>query len=359
LYRRAIWKKLAKSSFFEIEFFFNLYNPMGVKPFQEFQDFSNYSKLHFCKGVWFFNKILFWQTRIVNAALMSKYDTIILGGDMYNLSIWLSAVISRLRKKKVVFWSHGFYGNELFLKKLIRHVFYCISNDHLLYSELAKERMIKKGFKKENLHVVYNSLEFKNQNRFYKKLKKEKNTISFFENNSLPLLIYTGRLIKEKKVDLLINAVIELNNEDKKYNLLIVGDGPKRQYLESLLKKSSSHNIFFYGSCYNEEEISRLIFFSNLMVSPGNIGLAAIHSLTYGTPVLTHNNLLNQMPEVESIKENINGNLFIENSLESLKLEIKKSISFNFNKKKCRKIVKKKYNANFQIKVLNSVINQL
>ena len=55
-----------------------------------------------------------------------------------------------------------------------------------------------------------------------------------------------------------------------------------------------------------------------------NVGLTAIHSLSFGTPVLTHNNFDNQMPEVQAINEGENGGFFIENDLEDLikKIEI-------------------------------------
>ena len=49
------------------------------------------------------------------------------------------------------------------------------------------------------------------------------------------------------------------------------------------------------------------LYFILHFVSPGNVGLTAIHSLSYGTPVLTHNNFNNQMPEVESIQPGFNG----------------------------------------------------
>ena len=359
IYREALWKELAKSDLFKIDFFFTLSNPMGIKSCDDFKYFSNYSNMYFCKGLWLFNKILFWQKGILKASVVGKFDVIILLGDMYNLSTWFAAIISRIRKKKVVFWSHGFYGNEFFFKKIIRHFFFQIPNDHILYSELAAETMFMRGFKKQNLHVIYNSLDFKKQNIIYKKLKKEVSPITFFENNNLPLIIYSGRLMKEKKVELLVNAVNELNSESVKYNLLIVGDGPNRQYLESISLERSPKYTYYYGSCYNEEEIARLIFCSNLMVSPGNIGLAAVHSLTYGTPVLTHDNFSNQMPEAEIIKENINGNFFIENSKESLKFKIRESVNNNLKINKCRKLVKKQYNADFQIKVFNSILNKL
>ena len=74
---------------------------------------------------------------------------------------------------------------------------------------------------------------------------------------------------------------------------------------------------------------------------------------------MTHDNFSNQMPEVEIIKENVNGNFFAENPIESLKFKIRESINNNFKKSKCRELVKEKYNTNFQIKIFNSILDKL
>ena len=53
---------------------------------------------------------------------------------------------------------------------------------------------------------------------------------------------------------------------------------------QPLLKKGLCH---FQGAVFDESN-SELIYHSDLCVSPGNVGLTAIHSLTYGVPVATH-----------------------------------------------------------------------
>jgi glycosyltransferase involved in cell wall biosynthesis len=53
-------------------------------------------------------------------------------------------------------------------------------------------------------------------------------------------------------------------------------------------------------------------------VSPGNVGLTAIHSLSSGTPVITHRNWYNQNPEVEAVIQDITGMFFEENDAISL-----------------------------------------
>ena len=66
------------------------------------------------------------------------------------------------------------------------------------------------------------------------------------------------------------------------------------------------------------EYLAYFIFHASLCVSPGNVGLAAIHSLSFGTPVCTHSNLLNQMPEIEAVEEGVTGCYFDENNLDNL-----------------------------------------
>ena len=56
-----------------------------------------------------------------------------------------------------------------------------------------------------------------------------------------------------------------------------------------------------YGETFDEAEISKLLNHADLCVSPGNVGLTAMHALAYGVPVATHNDFKNQMPEFEAI----------------------------------------------------------
>ncbi|MEM2174794.1 MAG: glycosyltransferase [Candidatus Micrarchaeia archaeon] len=60
---------------------------------------------------------------------------------------------------------------------------------------------------------------------------------------------YVGRLVKEKGVDLLIEAVRMLNYDN--LHLLIIGDGPQRQHLINLVKEKGLVNkVSFLGSIF-------------------------------------------------------------------------------------------------------------
>ena len=112
------------------------------------------------------------------------------------------------------------------------------------------------------------------------------------------------------------------------------------------------------GEIFDEEVISEKIFFSDICVSPGNVGLTAIHSLTYGTPVLTHDNFNFQMPEAEAIKENISGIFFRIDNANDLSKKIETFKKSNFNKTKVREIVLSKYNPIYQKTIFDKIILQ-
>ncbi len=117
-----------------------------------------------------------------------------------------------------------------------------------------------------------------------------------------------------KKLDLLLEAINSINEETPKINLIIIGDGPERKDLEIKgISGIENQWLHFTGACYDEEEIGKYLSKSDLCVSPGNVGLTAVHSLSFGTPVCTHDNMSNQMPEAGAIQDGYNGFFFREN----------------------------------------------
>ena len=183
-----------------------------------------------------------------------------------------------------------------------------------------------------------------------------------YHKNNRRKIIFIGRLTKVKKIDMLINVINKLNESNLIYDLKIIGDGPEKTYLQSISSKGVEKGyINFLGSLYDEKKIAKLLYNSDLCVSPGNVGLTCIHSLSYGTPVCTHNNFFNQMPESEIITDGKNGIFFEENSLEDLKEKIIfwfDNLHGKYSKEFIRKKIDESYNPANQIKIFNNIIEE-
>jgi glycosyltransferase involved in cell wall biosynthesis len=355
-YRFAIWKKLISSNKFILDIYFSPSNPLGIPTadLKNFFDDHEKSKFHFVKNYWLRNKILIWQSEVLRLTAFSKFDCIMLLGEMNIISSWIVCLIAKIRGKKIYMWSHGLYGNESFIKKHIRLNFLKLADVIFLYENRAKKLLVKNGFDESTLDVVYNSLDFDIHQKHYHKLKKEDNTKvkKLFKDESLPIILFIGRVTEKKKINILIGAIDKLNQTKTSYNLLIVGEGDNLEFYKGSNQKCiDSGWLNFYGKSYDTEETGQLIYNSDLCVSPGNIGLTAIHSLSYGTPVASHSNYNNQMPEVEAIIDGENGFLFKENDLIDLAGKINSWFSKKnkLNRDKIRKIVVEKYNPDNQL----------
>ena len=365
LYRKNIWKKLLDNKKSDVIFYFDPIQNEGIQVEKNFFSESKKRKNSFkeIKNFYFFGRII-WQSKIIRECFSASFNQAIFLGDMNILSTWISLLICKLRNKKTILWTHGFYGNESYIKRFLRIVFYSIGNKYLVYGQRGKKLMVNAGFNENKIFVIYNSLDYDLQKDYFNKYQKNNinRDLNFFRNKKLKTIIFLGRLTSVKKIDQLIKSLKKLNSDMVKFNLLIIGDGPEKSKLKKISKKGLEKGwIHFYGKTYEESELSKLIYSSDLMVSPGNTGLNAVHALSYGTPVGTHNYFNKQMPEAAIIEDQQTGFFFNENDIDDLSLKIDlwfSKFDFNLTRAERRRIIDEKYNPEYQIKVIQEAIDE-
>ena len=84
--------------------------------------------------------------------------------------------------------------------------------------------MINSGFDSSKIFVVYNSLDYELQKKYFKKNQEYnlRRKLNFFKNPNLKTILFLGRLTSVKKIDLLIKSVNKLNSKRVNFNLLII-----------------------------------------------------------------------------------------------------------------------------------------
>lgn len=295
--------------------------------------------------------------------LLRKYDIFLMLGDSRSISTWLFILFSRFYvRKKVYLWSHGIYGKESKFEMFFKKIIFKMVDGIFLYNNYAREIMVKNGFKADKLFVIHNSLDYDRQLKIRSQIKPSTIFKDHFGNKN-PNIIFIGRLTKVKKLDMLLSAVKLLKEENHLYNVTFVGDGVERKYLESLANDLGLKNsVWFYGACYDERENAELIYNADLCVAPGNVGLTAIHTMVFGTPVITHNVFKLQMPEFESIIPFKTGDFFEYGNINSLAVKIKEwfeiyGICRENVRKECNKEIDNFWTPKFQINVLKNNID--
>lgn len=126
-------------------------------------------------------------------------------------------------------------------------------------------------------------------------------------------IIFVGRLIKEKHVDVLVRAFAQLLSESPALTLLILGDGPEQGTIRSLITELGIRDrVLLKPFLDSHDEVVSLMKSSHVCVIPSTregFGIAALEALACGLPVVTVDH-----PE-NAISELINGETGFRSSL--------------------------------------------
>lgn len=356
-YRESIYKKIDEA--FDTQFYFGSEVLQGLSSGIEKLDLGIFkNKPKHIKTIRLFRSF-YWRTGIIFLPFKRNYTSFLITGDT-PLSYYPFLFFCCLLGKKVYAWGHGLkhHSRRLgFLEKFYQNSL----TTYLTYSEKGRERMIELGYPLEKYRVIYNSL---NEGVDYEVANYQRSEIykRHFDNDD-PVLIFTGRLTENKRLDMLVQAVSELNEEHFNVNLMIVGDGTMSESLHSSVKNFGIEDrVWFYGECYDESVLKKLFYNADLCVSPGNVGLTALHALSYGVPVVTHDDFFAQMPEYEVVVPSRTGLLYKKGDQEDLKAKIREWFSLSIDRDKvremCYSMINDKWNSLNQIEILKDVIKE-
>jgi glycosyltransferase involved in cell wall biosynthesis len=319
LYRLGIFLQLNKSQNIDLTLVSSDKTIDGIEGFPT--SFNKIFKWELIQNKWLLKNRLLWQKSLLSKFWRNDFSSIIILANPYHISTWVFAFFQRLKGKRIIFWTHGIIQKESGIKLFIRKIFLTLADDLLLYSHFSKSILIDLGFNANRLHVVYNSV--------YNKL----DDFEFLDNSNCVCsnttqvykLIFIGRLTKQKKLMFLLEALKMLLNVKNKFELHIVGEGPCMEEMKNyVIENSMELYTTFYGAIYDENLIGEILAGCDLCVSPGEVGLTAIHCMQYGVPVITHGDRDSQMPEFEIIIPKKTGDFFVKDDLMDLSRVIQK-----------------------------------
>lgn len=370
-YRIGIFHELSVANGdFKFHFFGDTKKEGGIKQIPH--DYSSVSHPQYIRWIktnnYFYKpERLLWQTGIIKEIFSSSFKVFVFEGAIAHYPIWLYAFLCKLRGKKVLYWTHGNRGIDKGIKKLLRVIFFKYLGDGLLlYGNYQRNNMINDGYEPDRLFVIYNALQPEKQFGILESLNVSEiktKKANIFKNPEYFTLIFIGRLVKHKAVADIIKVVKNLNKTETPTNCIFIGVGEELENLqESVNTFNLKENVHFAGELYEEESIAEYFAMADMMISPGNVGLNCIHAMGYGVPVITHDNMNYQNPEVESIIEGKTGTFYEYNNFDDLVKKLKLWIQNNNdlvkNKEACHQVIKNIYNPKNQSKCIISAINK-
>ncbi|NRF95754.1 glycosyltransferase family 4 protein [Paenibacillus frigoriresistens] len=183
----------------------------------------------------------------------------------FHLTSLLCAQIANKKNKPVLLIEHG--SNHFTVNNKVLDFFGEIY-EHLLTNKLKKyiknfygvsQRCNQwlKHFGINAISTLYNSVDENDYENFRNKSYKMK-----FMNKTV--LLFAGRVIREKGIVLLLDVFLELSKKHRDIVLVVAGDGP---ILSELKVRYASANIYFEGKL-NYEEIMPLFNISDIFCHP-------------------------------------------------------------------------------------------
>ncbi|MRW89942.1 glycosyltransferase [Duganella sp. FT80W] len=222
---------------------------------------------------------------------------------LYNL--WLMFV---RRPARLAFWGHGANlqsarpdgWRERFKRWTITRADWWFA-----YTDLSAALIAAAGFPSDRTTVVRNAIDTTEmvalcQGIDSQTLAARRQQLGLGEG---PVAIYLGSLYKEKRLDFLLAAALEVRRQIPDFQLLVVGAGPEQALIDQA--NDSYHWIHALGALQGEEKALALRL-SDVMLNPGLVGLGILDSFAGGTPMFTTDCGLHS-PEIVYLENGVNG----------------------------------------------------
>lgn len=264
-----------------------------------------------------------------------KEDFDIIDADhMPHLVMFPLKFVSLIKRKKFYATWNEVWGKEYwnkYLGKLGTIAFFIewlsarLPDEIIAVSEHTKLKLISDLKVKQKISVVPNGID-------YNQIKEVEPA---FEKSDV---IYAGRLLEHKNVDLIIKSISELKDKFQNIKCLIIGNGPEEKKLKELVKIFDlQKNIIFLDFLKDHTALYSLFKSSKVFAFPSTregFGIAALEANACGIPFVTSNNVNNATKNL--IEEQIkNGEIALpkpEEIAKKIELLIKKSNEFKKNK---------------------------
>lgn len=253
----------------------------------------------------------YWVQGLVEASAGS--DIIVAPQELQCLTVPYLWAKRRQICKAWIWWGHGYNFQAAVrpslatsIKESVKGFMTSRADGLITYTERGAEYWRRRGFPSDRVIPYYNTIDVEELRRAAAKIDEtqlwELRRKLMLEGKHV--LLFSGRLYAEKKVDFLLRAFARLKQSCSNVALLIIGDGEERDRLQRLAKELELQDVHFLGEIVDVKDTVAYFALADLMVLPSMVGLAIVHGFALGLPMIT-TSAPGHGPEIEYLsKEN-------------------------------------------------------
>ncbi len=256
-----------------------------------------------------------WQSSIKKWLKRIDPHVLVVDGNPRMLSHWMAIYWMKRRNRPIFGWGLGELQRtgssfeNMLRQKMVRFLLGAFDG-MIAYSSKAKEDYVRLGLREDCVSVACNSVDNTQSERYLQQLGSDKAWVGKWKRQrnlepNIPIVLFVGRLIPQKKVNLLIQAYKTLADQCQ---IVIVGDGPMRGQLEQEALPYGKR-VHFEGY-KTGEDLAKCFIASDVFVLPGLGGLAIHQAMSYGKPIIVS---FGDGTESDLVRMGKNGYLFKTN----------------------------------------------
>lgn len=236
--------------------------------------------------------------------LGEKFDVIDCCGFPY-FSLFPAKLAAVIKRKPLYATWHEVWGLKYWKEYLgtLGYIGYCVEwlasrlpNTIIATSEHTSRLLQSRLRTKRNIMVIPNGIDTAVMSTIKPSSKKSD-------------VIYVGRLMDFKNIDLLLKSIAHLKDEGKKLSCTIIGEGPDSTRLQNIAKKQHiEKQISWLGFIEDSKDVYAYMKASKVFVQPSKregFGIVAVEANACGVPVVTTNYADNATKDL--IHSDVNG----------------------------------------------------
>ncbi len=220
------------------------------------------------------------QNKIDKIITRLKPDVMVTPSHVGNITTW-TLQNKKTYNHKIVSWQCGYEYNKNIIKDVILRKFLNNFDYHLAYHTNAKKYVLKYDVPSERVKVIHNTIN-ESEIRLIDRNEAKNQIVNSYPNlRKCKIALFVGAILKEKLVELIIEAIKQINRDD--LGLIIVGDGPHLEHLKA--ECGDMKNIVFTGRIVDNVGV----FFdaADIFVLPGTGGLALNEAMAHSLPIIS------------------------------------------------------------------------
>ncbi|HEX5287177.1 MAG TPA: glycosyltransferase family 4 protein [Polaromonas sp.] len=240
---------------------------------------------------------LLWRADLVVMVQSNGY----LANFALHLARWLGW-------RRVAYWGHGYnhQGMASSLAEKIKRRLACHVDWWFTYTHQTGKYLHDLGFPSHKISVIENAVDTSKfahavANVPAPTLNALRSKLHLPEDACVG--IYCGSLYADKQLEFLLDAAKYIHHENPSFRLLIIGDGPQRQWLIDTIRTLP---WIHYGGAQFGEYKAAYFALSHIFLNPGLVGLAILDSFAAGLPFIT-TQYEGHSPEVCYLEHGSNG----------------------------------------------------